>query len=491
MQRVSGRLRDAAWPIMTGALLGLAVTTMAIGRYFSWDEAVFFSQSGGLDGSRTAPLTLVASRGLGSPFLIRVIRVFVDGLAGVRLVWAVITVSLLVFGARRLRRHVGDRGALLFLGVYGTFWLFWAFASSFYAMLLAGVFTMIAATFYLDLVTAPPAKRSLWPASIGFGLFMTASLAMRPIEAVLSATALVVHLCVFNWGALRARFRYFATSVAVVAVAFGVPYTIDSISRFGSLTARVRSGLNQGWPQGLRWNVPEYLGVWGGHFNKSSFETMPGWPRWIIYAGMIAAVTVIVVALARRRRTFARGPAGAFIAVAAAQFAFFLFWGGEIQERYHFTSMIFMAALLAWAVTQGGFSLRGRWRGIVALGIVAWFVAQLALVGPYNEAWDSAGRRIDGIVKTMRTLADDGSCRAFVQTATPQIAVGSGCSARAYGTWENAVELGTESAGEGRPTFIYGPAKAATSPVPDGWTTVTVGYYALWYWLPPTPDAGS
>jgi hypothetical protein len=489
MQRVAGRLRGAAWPIMTGALLGLAVTTMAIGRYFTWDEAVFFSQSGGLDGSRTPPLPLAASRGLGSPFLIRAIRVFVDGLAGVRLVWATVTVLLLVFAARRLRRHIGDRGALLFLGVYGTFWLVWAFASSFYAMLLAGVFTMIAVTFYLDLV-ADPARSNLWPVSIGFGTFMTAAFLMRPIETILSAIALVLHLLALNRGRLRARFGYFATSVGIVAVAFGLPYVIDSISRFGSLTARLRAGLDQGWPQGLRSNVLVYLEMWVGNFPGSTYD-LPTWPRWIIHVGMVVAGAVIVRSLVRQARSFAPGPAGAFLAVAAAQFAFFLFWAGEVREKYHFVSMIFMVALLAWAVTRGGFSLRRRWKAIAALGLAVWFVAQLGLVSAYNEAWNIAGQRNERVAKTMRTLSDSGPCHAFVQSSRPQLALGSGCTTRSYGTWERAVELGAQSVDEGVPTFIYGPAKAATSPLPEGWTTVTVDGYGLSFWLPSEPDSES
>jgi len=488
VRRAFDYLRQRAWPAMTVVLLGLAVTMPTIDRYLTWDEAVFFSQSGGLDGSIAEPLQLVASRGLGSPFLIRVLRQFIDSLPELRLAWATMTVLLLVFGARRLRRHIGDRGALVFLGVYGTFWLFWAYVIAFNAMLLAAVFTLIAVTYYLDLIADPPGERPLWTSSLGFGLFITAALLMRPIEATLAVVALMVHLCVLNNRQLRARFRYFAASVMVTVVTFGVPFVVDSTSRFGSVAERLRAGLNQDWPQGLRSNVAEYLGVWVGRYRSTGiFRAIPTWPRWIVYAGMVAAVIIIGVALARRSWAALRGPAGVFLAVAGAHFAFFFFWAGEVEDRYQFTSMIFSAALLGWSVTQLGFPLRRRWRTIAAVGLALWMVAQFGLIGPYEYVRDHGGEQVVRIAETMRTLAGNGTCRAFTRYGTPQIQVASGCTTRPYSAWEDLMERTAVSTEQGTPTFIYGPAKDLLEALPEGWTTIPEGSYSLSYWLPQTP----
>lgn len=76
----------AAWLAMVALVTAVLLHTLSLDRYIQWDEAVFLSQSGGLEGSGAGPALMVASREIGPPRPIGFLRsISGDGLADTRL----------------------------------------------------------------------------------------------------------------------------------------------------------------------------------------------------------------------------------------------------------------------------------------------------------------------------------------------------------------------------------------------------------------------
>jgi hypothetical protein len=491
VDRVVAMIKGYPWTALVAVTYVLTMTLPSMGRYFTWDEAVFFSQSGGLSGAQASPLPLVASRELGSSALLGVLRTFADSYVEVRIIWATLAFALLVLGARRLIPHIGNLAAGVFMLTYGTFWLVWAYTPAFYANVLMAAFALLAATFYLDLTSE---SENLRPLRAGFflGLSAAGAIAMRPVEAALFMVGLGLHLIIFNPRRIRRILGPLGVAFVTLLVTIGVPWIADSISRFGSVTERILSGLSQGGQvaSGPRFNLDEYLGVWVGDMANPTYGAMPSWPRWVIYAAMAATFVLVLAALARRMGAW-RGPAGAFIMAGAAQASFFLFWRAAIEDRYHFGSMIFGAALFAWAVPV---VMPNRWRtlkwALATVVGVAWMVAQISLITAYDANRSLAGATSMRVAETMRTLANDGDCVGLSRYGAPQIQIASGCEVTSYSTWEDAMEHVADMSAS-QPSFVYGPATDGHFvDMPDGWQVLPVSVgggareFRLGYWLP-------
>lgn len=446
-------------------------------RYFTWDEAVFYSQSGGLGGAYVDPMKLVASREIGSPALIGALRIVADGLADLRLLWAILTFLLLLLAARRLIAHIGNGAALIFLGVYGSYWLVVTFSPSFYGNTLAAVLGLLAATFYLDLLeedTGPGLLRS----SVFLGLSLAGAFAMRPLETVLLMAALAFHLALFRTRSVRRLLAPLSLAGLVWFLAVGIPWMIDSTARFGSVVGRVRSALSQSGQvaSGLRFNLDEYLGVWVGDFvSQLPTAPVPYWPRFIIYSGMVAALMVIAVALRRSGRAILRGPIGVFLIAGLAHASFFLFWRAHVSDRYHFGSMIFAAAILGWALTTiKPPRLTGRGIAISAIIGSIWILPQIIIGASYEGIRATSSSQAARVATTMRILSDDGNCRAMSRYGAPQIAISSGCRVGSYTDWDEVLNEAREEPSD-IPFFVYGPAREGHfEGLPEGWQVIPV-----------------
>lgn len=485
---VADRVTPRRWPLSIVALYAATMILPAMDRFFTWDEAVFWSQSGGLDGASADPMTLVASRELGSSVLLGLLRIVEDGIAEVRFLWATLAFLLLVLGARRLMGHIGDRGALIFLWAYGSHWLVLAWTPAFYSNVLAASFALLAATFYLDLISDPDAAFGYWSASL-FGLSIAATLAMRPLEGLLVVIALVVHLLVFNLSKIPRLLSKAVLSIGVTFVAVGIPWIADSINRFGSVTERIRAGLSQGGQvaSGLRINVVEYASALSGdRVAALPGEPVPYWPRFIVLGVALAAAVVIVVALVRKGISAIRGPAGLFALLSVTSASFFLFWREAVNERYFFITMIFAAALFGWALsTILSPTPRSTSRWILVAVAVVWLATQVVTVTAYENTRESAGDRSSRVAATMRTLSSGMPCEVMSRYGTPQLHVASGCRAHLYTDWSDAVAFAGDNQ-EMRPQFIYGPVSDGHfEGLPSSWRVLPVGTYRLAYWLPP------
>lgn len=472
------------WPISVIVLYAATVTLPAMGRFLIWDEAVFWSQSGGLDGVDVEPLKLVASRELGSSSLIRLLRLVENDLAEVRYLWATLTFLLLVFGARRLISHLGDRGALIFIWVYGTHWLVLAWTPALYSNVLAACFAILAATYYLDLLSRNDSGLRY---AVLFGVFMAATFAMRPVEAMLVTIGFTIHFFLFNARKVRALVGKAAVSVTVALAVFGLPWLIDSINRFGSIGNRIQAGFSQGGQvaSGLRSNLVEYLGVLSGdRVANLSGGPVTYWPRFVVLAFVVVAVVVIAIFLIRRGLEALRGPPGLFVILSVTNASFFLFWREALSERYFFITMIFAAALFGLALATIMSPKPGWVAGAVFILVsIIWIVAQVATVTSYESIRVASSERSARVAATMRTLANDMPCEIRSRYGTPQLQVASGCHATLYTDWADAVEF-AERESEG-PQFIYGPDREGHfEGLPRDWVVIPVGNLSLAYWIP-------
>lgn len=490
IEETAGWVSGRRWPITVIVLYAATMTLPAMGRFFIWDEAVFWSQSGGLDGVGTQPLELVASRELGSPALIRLLRFVESDLAEVRYLWAALTFLLLVFGARRLISHVGDRGSLLFMWVYGSHWLVLAWTPALYSNVLAACFALLAATYYLDLISRNDAGLRR---AILFGVFMAATFAMRPVEAMLVVVGIAIHFFLLNAPKVKSLLGKATVSVAVALTVFGLPWLIDSINRFGSVGNRIRAGFSQGGQvtSGLRSNLVEYLGVLSGDRVANLLGgPVPYWPRFVVLAVVLSASVVIARFFMRNGLQGLRGPGGLFLIVSATNASFFLFWREALSERYFFITMIFAAALFGLALaTVVRPKLGLATKAVFMLVAIAWISAQAVTVTSYESTRDVNSERSARVAATMRTLANDMPCEVKSRYGTPQIQVASGCHATLYTDWADAVEFAERELEE--PQFIYGPDRDGHfEGLPRGWVVIPVGNFSLAYWIP-GQDGGS
>lgn len=484
VERTADWVAKRKWSISVIVLYAATMTLPAMDRFFTWDEAVFWSQSGGLDGAPAEPLVLVASRELGSSALIGILRVVENDLAEVRFLWASLAFLVLLWGARRLIRHVGDKAALIFFLVYGTHWLVIAWTPALYSNVFAAGLALLAATFYLDLIADD--KTSLWKAA-WFGVLVAATFAMRPVEAALVVVGLAIHFFVLNWSKVRPLIGKVALGVGTALVAGGIPWVVDSVNRFGSVSDRIEAGLAQGGQvaSGLRINVLEYFSALSGdRVAGLPGGSVPSWPRFIVLAVSLGAAAIIVVALVRKGLPAIRGPAGLFIILSATNAAFFIFWREAVNERYMFITMIFAAALFGWALSTLAPSpaIYARW--LLAGVATVWLATQVLMVSAYEETRDANSERSARVAATMRTLSGNQPCEVLSRYGTPQLQVASGCQAKLYTEWADALSFAADNPDQ-LPKFIYGrDFEGHFDGLPDDWTVIPLERYRLAFWLP-------
>lgn len=492
-----GRLQQKRWFWIGTSVYLLTILSPSLDRFLTWDEAVFYSQSGGLDGVSARQRHLVASRELGSSALIALLRLISHGLASLRLVWASLTYALLLLSARRLRRHIGDTGALTFLVVYGTFWLVVVYAPAFYANALFAVLALLTTTSYLDLLGTAP-SRSQYLASISLGLTFSAAFWMRPLEAGLLAASLFLHLVVLNIRRIADLLPKLGVASVVAFLLAGMPWILDSHTRFGSVSERVQAAMAQPGQarSGLRFNLDEYLGMWVGDFvAENAFGPVPSWPRWIIYAGILATALYILRALKRSSVADWRGPTGVFVFAAFLQASFFLFWRAPVTDRYFFGAMIFAAALLGWAAFRLEFRMSPPVVGpTIGVAAAIWLLVQVLLIMSYDTIRTESSATVARVAATMRTIVADRPCRAISRFGAPQVELASGCVTTSYSSPEDVLGWVSENR-EALPSFIYGPYNGQLfESLPDGWTVIPVQLregkrrFALAFWLPPSED---
>ncbi len=156
------------WVIVLAVVVIAVAIVTSLDRFVEWDEAVFYSQSGGFKGTSPPQLPLAPSREGGPGFLIGVIRVSGLGLIGVRVVFVAIALSIAGFAYWRLSHHFSRLAGPSALAAFGLSWLSLAYLGSLYGSVLNGVLLVLAAVLLIDIAFGELPTSRL----IGLGLLL-------------------------------------------------------------------------------------------------------------------------------------------------------------------------------------------------------------------------------------------------------------------------------------------------------------------------------
>jgi hypothetical protein len=471
------RLKDAfesrRSSVLAGVvLLAVGISVIRLERFPEWDEAVFLSQSGGLNGIASAPAALAESREMGTPTLIGLIRLLVETLANTRLLWIVVSIALLVAGAVMISRLVGAPSPLLVFG-YGSYWLGLTFIGSFYGFFIAAGAALLAVGCYLSL-RASDRRQVLIGLAFGASLAMT--LWFRQIEGFLVATCLLVHAILVSprdfW---RLRLRGALTSVGSVTVLFVIPWVIDSTVRYGSVAERITVGRNQEFERGLYSHVAEYWDVLIGHsFHYATYGPSPRWATSILAVLVIGLAVVGLVGPLTRRSDLARtssdgvriGALPLVWAIGVVLTSFFMFFIGTVRDRYLLMGLVFLATGLiagAWRLVESGrLDLRLVATALAGLALV-WAVSNVAIAGVYEKGRFESGSETEYFARTLQRLAAGRDCLGVSRFGAPQIQFGSGCVTETTTSADDAAAWAAGARAPGRLVFVSWPSGDADS----------------------------
>ena len=478
------------WGTAFWLILLLVFLVAALDRYLEWDEAVFFSQSGGLDGNPSRPNFLSPSREFGPPLLIAALRLLGLDLAQTRIGWAVLAIALSIVAYRSLGQHVGRVVAITSLLTLWTFWLTLAFSGSFYGSLFAGLFGVLAVAEYLHIRSEPG-----WRHAILFGIALSCAFAMRQFESAIVTLIIVGHsLLVHPTLMWRDRLKESLSAMATFAVAFVLPWVGLTIRQFGSISERFQMLGDQmsGLPTGWTWGVDQYIDIIsGGTQANTPFTPLPSWPL----TGMaIALGSLAVLGLVSGRPTQKRGREVALVVtIAAILFAFFALCYATVEVRDRYVTMIapFAAVLVGWLWAKSiDHQSRPAWLTRTALGTITivWLASQLALAIPYEDNRDRLGEANVLAGSTMRVLAGSEDCVAVSRFGAPEIQAASGCAVGRITEDDAAIDWAVNAQSKNLPAFILWPGPADTLGLPDGWTgldnPVGTSQRTLYYFTP-------
>lgn len=469
-------LRPAVvWGAVLGVVILAAVVVVQFSRFPEWDEAVFLSQSGGFQGADARPLKLVASREVGTPVLLGLVRALTSSLVGTRVLWMALALTVLVVALVRLGRVVGFPPAAP-VAVLSTYWLSLSFWGSFFSIYLATACMLLATALYLTLRADP---RRVVGTGVAVGLAVAACLWLRQVEGALFALALVGHSLVVTPRAFWSRrWRGVAAAAAALVVGFGIPWVVDSVQRFGSVAARLSSGRGQSFERGWDSNLAEYarsLGGWAQTYDR--LTSPPSWAVVVLAVLLVAAlVATLVAAFSERRSTppgtddhgVRLGGVSLLWAVAVTQLAFFMFFIGVIMDRYMVSGALFaLVAMIgtvwprirAWGDARASGDARpGRWPAVVLTGLFTlWVIANGAIAMAYEDARYVNGKDIQDAAMQIQALADGGPCRGVSRYNTPQLQFGTGCAVRAARTVDVAMAKAAPQQAKGGLRFILWP----------------------------------
>jgi len=482
--------RRLTWGPAFWLILLLVFLVAALDRYLEWDEAVFFSQSGGLDGNPSRPNYLSPSREFGPPVLIAALRLLGLDLAQTRMGWAVLAIALSVVAYRSLGHLVGRVTAMTSLLTLWTFWLTLAFSGSFYGSLFAGLFGVLAIAEYLHIRSEPG-----WRHAILFGIAISGAFAMRQFESAIVTLVIVGHSILIHPTVMwRDRLKESLFAVATFVVAFVVPWVGLTVRQFGSISERFHLLGDQlsGLPTGWTWGADEYINVIAGRTQANTpFTRLPSWPL----TGMaIALGSLALLGLVNRRSPQRPSQAVVLIAtIGATLVAFFALRYATVEVRDRYVTMIapFAAVLVGWLWARSiDQQSRPEWLTRLALGTIAivWLTSQLALAIPYEDNRDRLGEANLLAGSTMRVLAGSDDCVAVSRFGAPEIQAASGCAVGRITQDDAAIDWAVKAQSNNLPAFILWPGPADTLDLPNGWAgldnPVGTSQRTLYYFTP-------
>lgn len=469
----------AIWGAVLGAIATAMLVVVRFSRFPEWDEAVFLSQSGGFEGIDAHPLLLVASREVGTPVVLTAIRFLNPSLPNTRALWMALAFALLVLGLVQLGRILGFPPVAA-VALVSTYWLSFLFWSSFFSIFIATACMLLATGIYLSLRARP---HRVGARGVALGLALAACLWFRQAESALFVVVLVGHSLVVTPRAFWSqRLRGVASATATLVVAFGVPWIVDSVQRFGSVAERLSAGRGQSFERGLGSQFAEYVGSLAGLSQTyGSRATPPTWAVVVLGVVLVAGLVASMVCAWRRVRTVRAMPSEDRVRVGGvpllwlvggSQLAFFMFFIGVVMDRYMVSGALFvLVAVLAtlwphladWLAGRTRRAAPSRRRITVALvGLFSlWVIANAAITIGYEQARLEAGRAIQGTAATIRSLAQGAPCRGVSRTSTPQLQFGTGCDVSTASTPADASQKVQQQRAQGGFRFLLWPARDA------------------------------
>ncbi len=439
-------------------------------RFFEWDEAVFWSQSGGFAGNDAPMLRMVASRELGPPALIGFLRNLGLGLVGVRIAWATITVTALFGAAWRIEHHLGRWVGVSTAVLFGTSWLFSAYAASFYGAGLASVLGLLILALYLDLRRSPPSMIR----GVLFGLATVGALWMRTFETAVVLVILLLHSLVIErrevWSI---RVGGAISSLVTVVALFVIPWLIDSVSRFGGVAQRLDAASSQGYALSFDVRVGPYLDyLAGGQQANSAFASIPAWPGTVMTVIVSMVVVGSVAILCRGASPSARG--WRLVAtLAVASLSFYLFLAEQLRDRYLLFGLAFLflgfaGLIVSWFNSQR----RALYWPIAVAVLTTWTLSQWAVAHPYQEARVEPGEQLASFGVLLDEAVDQ-PCHGISRYGAAQWQIATACSFSAASNPEAAKQLAVDLHADGLTVIVVWPESLSDSMTfDDEWQTV-------------------
>jgi hypothetical protein len=497
----------AVWPAAGVLLLLWAALFTPWGRPLMFDEAVFLSQSGGLEGAAAQRWSLAASREHGTYTLGRVVRVFAESLGSIEMLWAVVMVAAVVVAFALAARQVGRAAALVGLLAFGTTWVSVVGMSAIFGSLGSAAAALTATALYLELRRNPAGW--LW-SGLGFGVALAAACWMRTLEPILAGAVIVAHAVVWRPRELLQRWRGVAVAVGAFVVTFVLPWIAVTVHRWGSLGAwwtqsrhQGEGSGRQGFPIALYNGVDDYARLLVGRAGAGPsgrppagkyLDDTPAAVVAVLGVGLVVALLLVGLAVyvgvrraAREREVLDSAERQGATLLFATQFAvgagFFVFLGQDMQQRYTMYGLVFGGLLVGVAVVAAwervGPLLAGRSVAVLAvlallpLGWLAtqgWTVRaaqahQTDLYGP-----DAAAGRL------VRALDGGHPCVLLGGLAQPQTQIYTSCkSVRRKVTAELALTAVTSPTGRELSVFALSKVRDATlADLGPGWSRMTV-----------------
>lgn len=434
----SARPVPHVWLLVAVLIGAFVVASTSFGRFFHWDEAVFWSQVHDFRGSGAPASELVASRELGSVLVLRLFDVVTNDLATTRFLWAALSVALMLVVFRRIGAFFGPWAGPIGALVFGSFWVTGLLVDALYANQLGALFQLGAVGTYLAIRRDENDR-----ARNGFvlGLLLAGAFWMRQLESVLVLCVLlgdsVVRRPTLIW---RSRLKAIGAAAVTFALTFAVPWAVDSTRRFGSVANRLELARSQDFGRGVVNNAETYLATIVGR----SVHIRSTAPRWSITLAVLAmlgatALTITMVVVSRRRREPGasardRGALGLLVVLALVLCGFFFFWIETARDRYLMSGTAFTAAvagaIIGWAV-EGITRLSPTRRKMAAAAflavMVAWLGGQTAMARHHKHVWDVVTWEAEQGASLVRTLAAGRPCSGLARYGRPLYQVGSGC----------------------------------------------------------------
>lgn len=455
-------------------LFALIALTVDLDRFPEWDEAVFLSQSGDITEQYEEPALLVASRELGTPVLLKIIRGAVDGFSNTKIVWVVISLSCLAVAACLITRHLTLSPAGLIIG-FGAHWISLLFITSFYSFFIAATAALSAVACYLSL-RSDRDRQIRW--GVLLGLALSVSFWFRQVESSLVVGVLLLHAILVSPGIIfRKRIKGVGTAVFVFLSAFAIPWVVDSTRRFGSVGERLQSGSSQAFSRGWSNQLGDYLDAYMGEAaHYAAHGPSPMWARLLVVAVATIALVLALIGFVRGRRS-TKSKIGdistmpLLVALGVVLVGFFAFYIHLVRDRYLLIGGIFVTVAVLEGISRwrAEISRSGTWIALLGMMSIGWLIANGVIAHTYD-----LGRLQDGVIVenysgVLRSIAGDRSCGGVARYGAPRITFGSGCRTLTATSPEDASRMLSGLVADTEMVFLWWPVVNVDEvALPDG-----------------------